>query len=120
MHTDTRFPLRSAPAETKLRQGSTLMQETYSAYFTALKRLGGRDLKKPMTIMVETEDHEEYLASFPEAHISIAGDSLRDAIFALQAELLASFDLYRREPRLSPELKHRLKVLESYIRQEGR
>ena len=73
-----------------------------------------------MTVVVEAIDKDEYLASFPDAGIAIAGDSLRDAIFALKAEILASLDLYRNEARLGPEPRRRLKVLEAYIGQERR
>ena len=94
--------------------------DDFSGYVLAITNLDGRLLKKPMSIIVEVLAENEYLAKFPESGIGIAGDSFRDAIFALKAEIVATLELYRREPRLSVELRRRLKVLEKYVGEEGR
>ena len=96
-------------------------REEQSAYITAIHQLGGSALKKPITVLVEVLDKDEYLASFPEANIAIAGELAKGRDICTQGRNdLATFELYRREMRLGPEPRRRLEVLEAYLGQEGR
>lgn len=116
------MPLAYTTTTSGSRQTSSTDQPRQREVLTAvLTELGeaGFVLKKRITALVEVVGERDYLACFPEADLSIGGESVRDALSALKAEIVATYLLYRNEPRLGPEPAWRLKVLEAHVGEEG-
>lgn len=71
---------------------------------------------KPIEVTITAIEENEFVASFPEAGISISGDSGTDALIALRAELIDLFQIFSEvRERLGPEPKRQLEVLTKYI-----
>ncbi len=107
---------RDGPRQTS-SSDQPLRREVLIAVLTGLGE-AGYVLKKRITALVEVVGERDYLACFPEADLSIGGDSVKDALSALKAEVVATYLLYRDEPHLGPEPRRRLKVLEAYVGKE--
>jgi hypothetical protein len=75
---------------------------------------------KPLPVVIEYVADDEYIATFEPGEISIAGESVRDAIEALQSELAALYVAFSREVVLGPLPSKRLAILREYIGETGR
>ena len=78
------------------------------------------NVKKPIPIIIEYADNNEFIAVFPDTGIAISGDSATEALQLIKTELVELYELYEAEPILGPEPRRRLQVLESYIGKKGR
>ncbi len=76
-------------------------------------------VKKKIPVTVEALGEDEYVAEFPLAGIAMAGESVHSAVHGLRDAIIDTLMLYKRESRLGPEPKRRLRILEAYIGQEG-
>ena len=79
----------------------------------------GYRLKKPIQACVDRISGDEVIAAFPEAGISICGDSPTEAIQMLKTEIVELYEILKKEARLGPEPQRQLLVLEKYIGQGG-
>ncbi len=75
---------------------------------------------KPMQLVVRCDAADEFIASFPDAGIAIAGDSFNDALAALKSEVVELYEIYKNEAVLGPEPKRQVEVLEAHIAKTGR
>lgn len=84
---------------------------------TSIDSLGeaGYESLQPIPVEIRRVDVGDYEAWFREANIAIAGTDGRDALQALVAEILDTFDLLLTEPDLGPDAVEQLRILHTYI-----
>ncbi len=72
-------------------------------------------LKKPMLVTAKTEDHKEWLVTFPEAELSRSGDSFNEALNWFKSSVVELYELFKRQKQLGPLPKRQLEVLGQYL-----
>ena len=84
---------------------------------TSIDSLGeaGYESLQPIPVEIRRVDVGDYEAWFREGNIAIAGTDGRDALQALVAEILDTFDLLLTEPDLGPDAVEQLRILHTYI-----
>lgn len=75
----------------------------------------GYRILQPIPLEIRRVGIGDFEASFREANIAMSGSDSHDALQALVAEILDTFDLLLSEPSLGPDAAEQLQILRKYI-----
>lgn len=70
---------------------------------------------KSITSSIEIISKKEIIATFEEAGITISAASIPEALHMMKIEIIELYEIYKSHPRLGPEPKRQLAILEKYI-----
>lgn len=73
-------------------------------------------IRRPIPVLIERVDDNDFLASFEEANLAFSGTTKREAFQNLAIEILNAFEMFsEQESNLGPEPIRQLAVLRSYL-----
>jgi hypothetical protein len=114
------FNIEQFAADHELLQlfyGASANQPSPRTEFVWIDNLGeaGYHILQPIPIKIRRVEAGDFLASFREANISMSGIDNDDALQALLAEILETFDVLVKERSLGPDAAKQLQILNTYI-----
>ncbi|MGK2915157.1 MAG: hypothetical protein ACSLE5_12055 [Porticoccaceae bacterium] len=83
--------------------------------FVAPYELGHYKVTKSLNISIECLAEDEFVATFDEAELAIAEDTIVEAVNAIKRELVEVYKLYTSGEKLGPRPKRQLAALEKYV-----
>lgn len=72
-------------------------------------------MTKPIPVLVEKSEHNDFIATFAEAGLSMSGDTPQEAMTLLAAYITSVFARYKKETSLGPWAVKQLAALEKYL-----
>ena len=81
---------------------------------------GAYKLQRPIAARIDHISDDEVIASFPEAELSICGNTATEAIQLLKTEITETYEILKKEPKLGPVPQRQLKILGRYLGKMGR
>ena len=75
----------------------------------------GYRILQPIPVEITRVEIGDFEASFREANIAMSGSDSKDALQALAAEILETFDVLLRERNLGPDAAEQRRLLRTYI-----
>lgn len=70
---------------------------------------------QPIPVEVRRAEYGYFLASFSDANIAISGQDRDDAYQALIVEIIETFEVLLEEPKLGPDAREQLNILNKFI-----
>ncbi len=98
-------------------KGEVSVSVSFVPYIFTLPEDSPYTLRQPISIRVERQEDQEWIARFEDAHISMSGSDPEEAMQLLAEDIAGAFTSFlAEEETLSSRLKRDLAVLRQYIR----